>query len=407
MKTPITTRALRGVAATIAASALLLAGCGSTNPMAATGNAGAETRAKIEAALRDAMATDHLRPVIVRITANGEDVYTAALGESGDGVPATPDMRFRNGAFAFTYIGHAFARLADAGKVSLDDKLARWFPEMPRADLISLRNLLNMTSGYADYVYQPVISDTLMANPWKQWTDDELLAIGFAAPPMFAPGTNWAYSHTNYIILGKVLEKIGERPLEQVLQEHVIGPMGLTATSNNGRTPTIPEPILRSYSAERGTYEESTFWSPSWTTAQGAVQTTSIHDVTRSMEIVGSGTQVSPDMYAQQVKPNLLGFGSKDLTGQCLPCRKMTTELSYGLGVVLTGQWITQTKNFAGAGASSGYLPSKKLAISVATTYRPAAFKSDGSYVNSSSSVFSGLATIMAPADAPSARPPG
>jgi hypothetical protein len=105
MKTPITTRALRGVAATIAASALLLAGCGSTNPMAATGNAGAETRAKIEAALRDAMATDHLRAVIVRITANGEDVYTAALGESGDGVPATPDMRFRNGAFAFTYIG--------------------------------------------------------------------------------------------------------------------------------------------------------------------------------------------------------------------------------------------------------------------------------------------------------------
>jgi len=284
MKTPITTRALRGVAATIAASALLLAGCGSTNPMAATGNAGAETRAKIEAALRDAMATDHLRAVIVRITANGEDVYTAALGESGDGVPATPDMRFRNGAFAFTYIGHAFARLADAGKVSLDDKLARWFPEMPRADLISLRNLLNMTSGYADYVYQPVISDTLMANPWKQWTDDELLAIGFAAPPMFAPGTNWAYSHTNYIILGKVLEKIGERPLEQVLQEHVIGPMGLTATSNNGRTPTIPEPILRSYSADarRPTTEVDLLGARRGRPRRARCRRPAIHDVTRS-----------------------------------------------------------------------------------------------------------------------------
>jgi CubicO group peptidase (beta-lactamase class C family) len=387
------------LSATLLAAAFLLAGCGGSGYVNATGDADAATRAQIETTLRTAMATDHLRAVIVRITADGRNLYTGAMGESGDGVAATPDMHFRNGAFAFTYIGYVFARLADEGRVSLDDKLARWFPDMPHADQISIRNLLNMTSGYADYVYQPAIDDALLHEPYKQWSNAELLAIGFAAPMLFDPGTNWAYSHTNYIVLGEVLEKITGEPLAQVLQDYVLGPLKLTATGDNGGTPAIPEPVLRSYSAERGSYEDSTLWNPSWTTANGAVETTNIHDLTRSMAYIGSGVGLSPAMHEQEVGPNLIGFGHADPTGRCKPCRQMTTRFSYGLGVILTGPWITQSKNFAGAAASSGYLPAEKLTISVAVTYLPAAFNPDGTYSDASQSVLRSLAAVVAPAD--------
>lgn len=213
-------------------------------------------------------------------------------------------------------------------------------------------------------------------------------------------------THTNYVILGKIIEKITHKHLADVMQEYIIGPMKLTSTSSNGGTPAIPEPVLHTYSSERRGYlgvpsvnpfyEQSTYWNPSWTTANGAVQTTNIYDLTTSMEIVGSGTQVSRKMYEEQVMPKLIGVGRKDPSGICSACRGLTSDLSYGLGVVLIGPWVPQTKNFAGSGPTSGYLPLRKLTISVATTYSPAAFADDGSYSNASSAVFNRLAEVMA-----------
>jgi CubicO group peptidase (beta-lactamase class C family) len=299
--------------------------------------------------------------------------------------------------------------------VSLDDSLATWFPDYPRAEQVTIKNLLNMTSGYADYVYQPALGDGLNQDPFRQWTNDELLAIGFAGPEQFAPGTNWGYSHTNYVILGQVLEKITGKPLAEVMQEYIIGPMNLTATGGNAGTPAIPFPVQHAFTAERAeyfgvtptpkAYEEATFWNPSWTTANGAVQTTNIYDMTTSIEIVGSGSQVSPQMYAEQTNPNLVGFGSPDPTGVCTACRTNTTAGSYGLGVILLGPWITQTKSFAGAAASTGYLPSESLAVSVAMTYLPQAYADGGSLNTSSQATFDAVVEAVAPGKAPPKRP--
>lgn len=370
--------------------------------------------ARIEQAASQSMTTYHLKSLIIRVTSDGQEVYTGAMGESMTGVPATPDMHFRNGAMAFTYIGQIFATLVDQQKVSLDDSIATWFPDYPRADQITVKNLLNMTSGYADYVYQPALGDSLNQDPFKQWTNDELLAIGFAGPEQFAPGTNWGYSHTNYVILGQILEKITGKPMADVMQEYIIGPMNLTATGSNGGTPAIPDPVQHSFTAERAeyfnvtpterAYEEGTFWNPSWTTANGAVQTTNIYDMTTSMEIVGSGSQVSPQMYAEQTSPNLVGFGTTDPTGVCTACRPNTEAASYGLGVILLGPWITQTKSFAGAAASTGYLPSEKLAVSVSMTYLPQAYADGGSLNESSMATFAAVVEAAAPGKAPPKR---
>ena len=82
-------------------------------------------------------------------------------------------------------------------------------------------------------------------------------------------------------------------------------------------------------------------------------------------------------------------------------CNRLTNERSYGLGVVLLGPWITQTKNFAGSGATGGYLPSQKLTISVVTTYMAQAFDSTGANTNASNAIFTELATALAGAEAP------
>lgn len=401
-----------GVLVKLLAVAALLVSCGGSSDAdsagGASGNADPVMRAKIESVTQDAMSRYKLRSLIVRITRDGQDVYTSATGESITGVPVTPKMHIRNGAFAFTYVGQIFAKLVDEGELTLDHKVATWWPELPRADQVSIKNLLNMTSGYADYVYQPELIAAVYADPFRAFTTDELVSIGVAAPAKFAPGTNWHYSHTNYAILGKLLEKITGKPLDEVMEKYIIKPMGLTDTSSNGNTPAVPEPALHSFSSERrdflripaGTpfYEDATFWNPSWTIANGAVQTTTIYDLTKSMEIVGSGAQVSREMYEEQVLPKLIGFGDPST---CDGCQHLTKDMSYGLGVMLTGEWISQTKSFAGSGVSSGYLPSRKLTISVSATYQPEAFDDKGEFRNASGPILRSFIQVMAPDSVP------
>lgn len=418
--------------AVLVAAVVLLGGCSSdllttTAPAGESpGTAGeggggtgiSEDAANVDPALVDELARLSERAVseydlmalLVKVTQGGRDVYEAAFGETMTGVPATTDMHFRNGAFAFTYIGQAFARMADEGLLSLEDPLSTWRPDLPEADRITIRMLLNMTSGYADYVYTPDVLDGTQADPFRQWTGPELTEIGVSRPMWFEPGTNWAYSHTNYVILGDVLSKITGRSTAEALEEYVVQPMGLTQTTGNDDTPLIPEPVLQSYTSERRTflqvpadvpfYEDSTYWNPSWTTAPGAVQTSTIDDVTRSMEIVGSGAQVSPEMYEQQTGANLVGQGTPP-TEQCPRCGPLTEERNYGLGVIRYGPWIANTKLFAGSGATGGYLPEGEWAITVVTTYLPSAFGPDGGFDNASATIWAELAAAVSPDNAP------
>jgi CubicO group peptidase (beta-lactamase class C family) len=168
----------------------------------------------------DAMKRYDLKSLIVQVRYNGKNAYTEAFGDSMTGVPATPHMHFRNGAMALTYMSTMLLELIDQRptEVSLDDKLSKYLPGLPEADRITLKNLANMTSGYADYVYQPEVLHGVNLNPFRQWTSEELIQIGISKPMQFEPGTNWGYSHTNYVILGRVLEKITCMPLAEAMR---------------------------------------------------------------------------------------------------------------------------------------------------------------------------------------------
>jgi CubicO group peptidase (beta-lactamase class C family) len=362
---------------------------------------------------REAMTEHDLKAVIVRVTIDGIELVTAALGESMTGVPATTDMHFRNGAVAISYMATLLLRLVDQQAVGLDDSLATWLPDLPDADQVTLRMLANMTAGYNDYVQNPDFGPALYADPFRQWTPEEQVALGLSTPRLFAPGTNWAYAHTNYVILGQAMEQIGGKPLDVLLQEQVLGPLGLTNTQSSS-TPAIPEPALHTFSSERrqflgipdGTrfYEESTYWNPSWTLAAGAIQTTNIYDMTATAVGIGEGTLLSPESHAAQVEPRLLGFGAP-LEG-CLTCHTLDVAYSYGLGVVINGEWILQNPLFAGLGSVEAYLPPEKIAVAVATTFNENSFAADGSNPSdrASHAIFASIGAYLAPDFPPHAR---
>lgn len=282
-----------------------------------------------------------LKSVIVRVTVDGHDVVTTALGESMTGVPADPAMHFRNGNIAISYMGTALLRLVDQGRVGLDDPVTRWLPDLQNSEKITLRMLAASTTGLVDYVRLPAFQQAVGANPFRQWTAKELVALSTAEPRWYKPGTNWNYSHANFILLGAALEKITGTRLDVLLQREIMGPLRLRETRNSF-TPDIPTPVLHAFTDDRGTYEESTFWNPSWTTAPGAVQTTDICDLARSAAAIGSGDLLSPSSYKELLNPGTVGLGHPTTKCPATVCLANTKATHYGLGVLVLGDWIAQ-----------------------------------------------------------------
>ena len=365
----------------------------------------------IVAIARNTMELRHLNAVILRVTIGGQEVVTAALGESMTGVPATTDMHFRNGAVAISYMATLLLRLVDQGMVALDDPLANWLPDLPDSDAVTLRMLANMTAGYPDFVPNPEFQAAFYADPFRQWTPDELIGIGLSTPRAFPPGANFSYSHVNYFILGQAMERIIGQPLDVALREQVLEPMGLRNTVS-WSTPEIPAPVLHAFSSERRDvlgiapgvrfYEEATFWNPSWTLAAGAVQTTTIADMATTAAAIGEGTLLSPELHAAQVDPGLVGFGAP-LAG-CQACRTLTEAYAFGLGVILSGSWILENPLLAGYGSAAAYLPAGKIAIAVATTFGEGSFDETGDNRSGRASweIFAAIGALLAPEDAPS-----
>jgi CubicO group peptidase (beta-lactamase class C family) len=367
----------------------------------------------IQSITRAFMAKNHIRAVIVQVRSNGANVFTGAFGDSMTGVPATPDMHFRNGALAFTYMSTLLLEFVDQKKTTLDTKLSAYFPDLPHAGSITLRELAQMTSGYADYVYQPETLEGYNRDPFRQWTPAELIHIGVSKPLQFAPGTNWGYSHTNYVILGEVLAKIAEMPLADAIARNVLAPMGLTQTVAS-TTPAIPAPVLHAFTSERREalgvkpdvpfFEEATYWNPSWTTVEGAVETTSITDLSRSIEAVGAGRLLSPASSRAQIVPSVLGLGHKQ--SGCNACMAQTSSFNYGLGVILSGPWINQTLGFAGASGAVGYLPGQKLTVAVEVTNGPGAYDAKGNAGLGAVGLFRELVAALAPNTMPNTQVP-
>lgn len=391
---------------------VVLAGCstGAGNPQDRPDPGRADAVARI---VEQAMDRDHLRAVIIRVTEDGHDVLTRAFGESMTGVPATTAMHFRNGAVAISYVATLLLKLVERGTVGLDDRLSTWLPGIPHADQVTLGQLAQMTSGYADYVLgNEEFQKAFYSNPFRQWTPEELLRYATSRPLYYPPGSNWNYAHTNYVLLGLALEKATGRDMADLLADEVLGPLGLTSTANSF-TAEIPAPALHAFTSERreplgipsGTafYEESTFWNPSWTITRGAIQTTTIYDMEATAAGIGSGILLTPDSYRKMTAPDLRGTTSAQ--PGCPTCAPQTEGYTYGMGIVISGDWLLQNPMFAGQAGVAAYLPTEKTAIAIAVTYQPEAFDDSGGYPNAAEALFRRIGAELAPDHAPPTPP--
>ena len=319
-----------------------------------------------------------LASLLVQVRIDGENVFSHAQGQAMPNVPATAEGHFRNGAVAIAYMAATLLRLAEEDIVELDAPIIKWLPHLPYADKVTPRMLANMTSGYPDYVADAGFIEGFYNDPFRNWTNKQRIKISTDATRVFEPGNNWDYSHAGYVILAEVMEAATNKPLKQLIQEYILEPMALKQTRSID-TPYIPDPVIHAYSAERGIYEDATFWNPSWTLPQGAVQVTTIGEMARSFDtLVGKTGFLSESMRQQMIAPDLVGFGSP-LKG-CRSCHTMSRNFYYGLGVFMSRDWIFQSPLFGGYSSMVATLPAdrsptgERITIAVATTAREDAF---------------------------------
>ena len=223
--------------------------------------------AAIDKIVRQSMDENHVKAAIAGVAIDGKTVLLQAWGESMTGVPATPDMHFRNGAIAIAYIGVVLLQAAEKGIVEPRRQAGEMVPRISqgRPD----------HAGHADERHvglcrlrQPKILP-LYKDPFRQWTPDELIAIGLGQPMVCDPGTCWSYAHTNFVIVGKVLEKATGKALADLIRDGVLEPLSLNGYAERSDRCDLRSRCCMPSTPSAALYEESTYWDPSWTLARG------------------------------------------------------------------------------------------------------------------------------------------
>jgi D-alanyl-D-alanine carboxypeptidase len=162
---------------------------------------------------------------VVRLTSGYADLKTRR--------PMRADDRFRVGSATKAFVATVVLQLVGEGKLVLEDTVERWLPGLvPNGRKITVRQLLNHTSGLFDYAEdRRVLGPRLSRIPTRAWAPRELVAIGTSHAPLFTPGTQWAYSNTNYVLLGLIVEAAAGQSLEAELRKRIFAPLHLRNTS--------------------------------------------------------------------------------------------------------------------------------------------------------------------------------
>ncbi len=169
------------------------------------------------------------------VEGRGAAGLAALVAGSVDPVAAWTPMSRDEPAFLAYSITKTFTAalvllLRDDGRLALDDHLARWFPAIPGADRIALRQLLNHTAGIADYGGLPSYHEAVRALPSTPWSFERFAAETFDKGLRFEPGTGWAYSNPGYMVLKRIAEDVAGRPWATLIGERISGPLGLRRT---------------------------------------------------------------------------------------------------------------------------------------------------------------------------------
>lgn len=280
--------------------------------------------------------------------------------------PMKPTDRMLAGSTGKTFAAATALQLVSEGKISLDDKVEKylgsepWFGRLPNAHDITVRELMNHTSGLVRYEFKEKFTTDLTANPAKVWKPQELLAYLLDEKAPFEAGKSWDYSDTNYIVLGMIIEKVTGRKFYDEAIRRIVKPLKLTSTIPQDRMELAG--VIQGYAGPNNPFggkdemiQNGKFViNPQFEWTGGGWATTS-GDLARWTKMIYDGKAYSPTLLPQVldgVPAPMLGRESK--YGLCVIIRKTAAGVSYGHSGFFPG-YMTDTM----------YFPDKKIALAI------------------------------------------
>lgn len=311
----------------------------------------APMRASIDSAARDVLAHTGAPSASIAVVRDGQLVYANAYGNAHIAPPlaATPVMRYSIGSVSKQFTATAILLLAERGKLTLDDKVGRWLPTLTRANDVTIRQILSMTSGYQDYWPQDYVMPTMLQPITAQQIVDQ-----WAKKPLdFEPGTRWQYSNTNYVIAGMIVEKVSGMPLVEFLRQNIFTPLHMTSVSIIDEAPLGPPDPERYLRYSLGPLRPAPKEGRGWLFAAGELAMTP-SDLARWDISVINQSILKPSSYRTQQTTVLLNDG---------------TSTGYGLGVGIDRydghRVVSHNGEVSGFTTQNSIFPDDKIAIVV------------------------------------------
>jgi D-alanyl-D-alanine carboxypeptidase len=300
------------------------------------------------------------------VLANGESFGLAVGYSDREKTPMRAEDRMLAGSVGKTFAAATALQLVKEGKISLDEKIEKyfgnepWFDRLPNARQVTVRQLMNHTSGLVRYEFKETFTKDLTANPMKVWTPEERLAYLFGEKPPFEAGKGWDYSDTNYIVLGMIIEKVTGRKFYDEANRRVIKPLKLKDTVPQ-EGPVI-KGVIQGYAGAANPFggkdamiENGKFVvNPQLEWTGGGYASTS-HDLARWAKLMYEGKA-----YDASLLPQVLDGVSAPMLGR---------ETKYGLGVIIrqtqAGTSYGHSGFFPGYLTDMMYFPEEKIAVAV------------------------------------------
>lgn len=242
----------------------------------------------------------------------GNARYVTTLGDAAEGVPWSTDTRSAYRSITKSFVGTVVLQLVAEGKLSLDDPISRYVPvvaQVQGGDAMTVRMALEMRTGLPEFSGTQGFSDELNTDYTGSFTDDQLLGYAFAQPLDFDPGSQYEYSNTNFVLLGKVIQAVTGQAWDQEVQQRIISQLGLGSVAYSATDAATP------YEVSDAGLESLAQVSPSLYGASGGLFG-NIGDLLRWGTALGSGQFLPANLQQQRLtaisNPNADDPGSPD-----------------------------------------------------------------------------------------------
>lgn len=313
-------------------------------------------RDALAATLQGAVAAGLVPGAVVGFWVPGRGTWVAAagVGDAATGAPVTAADAFRIGSVTKTFTATAVLQLVDDGAVGLDDLVARYVPGVPNGDLATVRQVLSMTAGIPNYTADPAFLAAYTADPLMAFGPEDAIAIAAGHQPDFAPGAEFRYSDTNYIVLGLLIERVTGQPAPEVIARRILAPLGLGRTSFP-TSPDMPPPYAHGYllTNQEGAPREITRSNPDVAWTAGAM-VSDLDDMRVWANSLASGALLSPKTQRARLAWTVWP-GPPDV------------EVRYGLGIMEIAGFMGHGGNIFGYSTFVAYLAEEDATFVVLT----------------------------------------